>query len=488
LKNIFSPSFINARNYLQGRYAPDLFYFGPVVFEYSMSLLKRNKLPALLSKLSNKDFPQIILFFGERYLCKESGDLFESALLQKIPGTVHPIDGDHEDQSQTLAKLQSFSLLPGLQIHRVTDSKLFHTKNIAPSLWTKAANAHEAKKPNAAIRHLRNLLGLSNLSTEDSLSQLTKEQWQSHFGFAKPPGDLSWADTLLNEPGQQKKVKKSAQDTTEKYIEAFEKGLPPHSVFLLSAENVDKRKKLFTYIKKNGLIIDCSVDKGAGAAAQKAQKNILFELANKTLATFKKKIEPRALEILFEKVGFHPVAVVMEMEKVALAVEDQQLITSKDVERLVSRSREDALFELTDYFGKRKLGKTLVTLNHLLDNGIHGLAILATFRNYLRKLLIFRSIQLRPTPVWHNGINAKQFQDNYLPAIKAIGDWNDMLSGHPYALFMSFSKASEFSCPRLKKMLSLLLAAELRLKSTPLPPKLVLEELMITLLGPHSSR
>lgn len=453
-----------------------------------MPLLPRKKLPELLTSLSSDNFPQLILFFGERYLCKESGDLFEEALLKKIPGTVHPIDGDQEDQAQTLAKLQSFSLLPGLQIHRVTDSKLFHTKNIAPTLWTKATTAHEAKKTAAAQRHLQNLFSLTSLSPGDSLAQLNQEQWHATFSFNKPSGDLSWVDTLLSQAGTPKKSSKGLQAAPDKFIEAFEKGLPQHSVFMISAETVDKRKKLFTYIKKHGVIVDCSVDKGAGAAAQKAQKSVLFELANKTLDTFGKKIEPRALEVLFEKVGFHPVAVVMEMEKVALAVDEQKIITCNDVENHVGRSREDALFELTDYFGKKKLGNTLVTLNHLLDNGVHALAILATFRNYFRKLLIFRSLQMRSTPVWQQGMNAKQFQDNYLPAIKALDEWNEMLGGHPYALYMSFTKASEFSCLHLKKMLSLLLEAEFRLKSSPLPPRLVLEELMIHMLGPTGPR
>ena len=156
---------------------------------------------------------------------------------------------------------------------------------------------------------------------------------------------------------------------------------------------------------------------------------------------------------------------------------------------MVGRSREDALFELTDAFGKRQTARTLVTLHHLLENGTHSLAILATMRNYLRRLLLFRAFQLRLSPVWRQGMSVQQFQGNYLPALKELGEWPDLLKGHPYALYMSFSKAAEFSCPALKKWLGLLLEAEFRLKGSPLPQHIILDELFLTMLQrPGSSQ
>ena len=188
------------------------------------------------------------------------------------------------------------------------------------------------------------------------------------------------------------------------------------------------------------------------------------------------------MNLFFDRVGFHPVAVVMETEKLALFVLDRPVITCDDLETMVGRSREDALYELTDAFGRRQVAKTLTILQHLLENGTHSLAILATMRNYLRRLLIFRSLQLRPTPIWRQGMSAQQFQGTYLPALKETGEWPDLFKGHPYALFMSFAKAAEYSCPVLKKLLGLLLEAEFRLKGSPLPHHIVLDELFLTML------
>ena len=447
-----------------------------------MALIKRTELAALLQGLKKGEGKQIYLFFGERYLCREAADSLQKSLLAgPMGGAVNSIDGDSEDSGRTLGQLMNFSLLPGLQIFRVTDSRLFHSKDVASAIWSRIIQAHDAKKEAACRRQLLSFIALAGLSGDDRLAEIAADQWQTLFGFARPAGNLAWADeSLAFSPGQKKRG--NSGDIASRYVETFAKGVPPDNILILTAEAVDKRKQLFTFIKKEGMVVDCSVAAGASAAAQKGQKEVLREMVMKSLAGFDKKMAPRALELLFERVGFHPVAVVMETEKLALAVGDRDRITVEDLDAMVGRTREDALFELTDAFGKQQVARTLVLLHRLLDQGVHGLAILATMRNYLRKLLIFRSLQLQTDPSWQSGMNAGQFQKMYLPALKERGEWSELLNGHPYALFMSFSKAREFSCSVLKNCLVQLLQAEYRLKGAPLPPELVLEELFLTML------
>jgi DNA polymerase III subunit delta len=449
-----------------------------------MALVKRNDLPRTLDALGRGTRPQLYLFFGERYLCREAADMLQSTLLQDSAGTVHPIDGDQEDPGRTLNRLLSFSLLPGLQIYRVTDSRLFQSKDMGSSLWDKALKEFEANRQAPALRYLLNMLSLAGIPPENSelFSELSPDQWQVLFATEKPQADIGWADKLVKESGLQAAPKGATENLADRYLEAFTRGLPTQNILILTAESVDKRKRLYTYIKEHGLLVDCAVETGAGSAAQKVQKEVLLEMIQKTLTGFGKKIEPKAMAILLERIGFHPVAVVMESEKLALYVEDRPLITVDDVETMAGRSREDALFELTDAFGKRQIARTIVILHHLLDDGTHSLAILAAMRNYLRRLLIFRSLQLRPDPHWQKGMSAQQFQGQYLPALKESGEWPELLKAHPYALYMSFTKASEFSCSLLKKWLELLLQAEFRLKGSPLPQPIILDELMLTML------
>lgn len=451
-----------------------------------MALIKRTELPAFLKNMGQGEASgagtKIFLFFGERYLCREAADMSQKRVLAQFGGgNVNTIDGDTEDSSKTLGQLMNFSLLPGLQIFRVTDSRLFHSKTVASAIWTRVIQAREAKKEKACSRQLLAFLAIAGLGVDDHLHEMSASQWQSLFAFAKPAEDLVWASELLASVQlPQKDI--GVTDIAARYVEAFKRGMPPNNILFLTAEAVDKRKQLFTYIKKEGVAVDCSVAAGSSAAAQKGQKEVLREMVMKSLAGFQKKIAPKALEMLFERVGFHPVAVAMETEKLALYTDERVTITVEDLDAMVGRTREDALFELTDAFGKRQAARTLVLLHRLLGQGMHGLAILATMRNYLRKLLIFRSLQLGSDPTWQSGMNAGHFQKVYLPALKERGEWGEMLKGHPYALFMSFSKAQEFSCTVLQNWLTLLLQAEFRLKGAPLPPDLVLEELFLTLL------
>jgi len=373
-----------------------------------MPLIKRSELQRLPVKGTAAASDQVYLFFGERYLAKETADLLQDALLEGKPGTVHTIDGEREEFDKTLARVVSLSLLPGLQIYRVSDCSLFQAKN-------------------------------------------------------KSPGEIQ-------------------PQLIDKCIKTFKKGLPGNNILILISESVDKRQKLFTYLKKNCTVVDCSVAAGAGLAAQKEQKEILREMMLKTLKEFGKKIDPRAVEMFFERVGFHPSAVVIETEKLALYAAERDLITCEDLQRMVAHNREDALFELTDAFGKKQTGRTLTLLAGLQDQGIHGLAILATMRNFIKKLLIFRSMQMQPSPAWKRGINAREFQNSYLPRLREKGEWDELLKGHPYALFMTFTRAAEYNINRLKTMMELLLEAEFRLKGSPLPPHLVLEDLFLTMM------
>jgi DNA polymerase III subunit delta len=447
-----------------------------------MVQIKRSE---LLASLQNNTFSfksQVFLFAGERFLCKEAADALQDKLLKQQPGAVHTIDGDVEDPGQTLARLMSFSLLPGRQLYRVSNSRIFHSKTVVSEIWAKAAQSFQAGRPAPALRHLQAMVQAVDLKTDGPtpLSEIPPPEWKKIFAFDKPGENLDWADNLLNQSPETRKINKV--DLVDRYIEALDKGLPDGNVLLLTAETVDKRQRLFTYIKKKGTVIDCSVASGTNAAAQTEQKAVLQEMMLKTLAEFSKKIDPKAVEIFFERVGFHPVAVVTETEKLAHFVGERPVITSNDLETMVARNREDALYELTDAFSKRQTAKTLGILSRLLEQGFHSLAILATMRNFLRKQLIYRSLQMRPLPAWRRGMNAKEFQSHYLPDLKAQGEWSELLQGHPYALFMSFTKASDYSCSGLKRWLTMLLEAEFRLKGSPLPPQLILEELFISML------
>lgn len=194
------------------------------------------------------------------------------------------------------------------------------------------------------------------------------------------------------------------------------------------------------------------------------------------------------LPVLLERVGFHPVAAVMETEKVALYVGEKELITRDDIDAIIGRTREEALYELTEAVTSGRLENGLLILAHLQDNGVHGLAILATLRNHLKKLLLIRSFQGLSSPVYKKSLSYPVFQKNYLPQLKEGKDeWSSLLwKNHPYGLYMLFKQAAQFSCEYLQEGLKEILNAEFKMKSSSVDSRLIMDSLLFNLMHRES--
>ncbi len=275
----------------------------------------------------------------------------------------------------------------------------------------------------------------------------------------------------------------TAEKTVAQYMEAVTSGIPAGNVLILMASEVDKRKKLFKFIKEQGVVIDLAVGSGPARAARDSQEAVLRELIQQTLTALGKKMAPRLVNILMERVGFHPVAVVRETEKLALYVDDAETITINELDILCSRTREDAVYEFTEAFGRADLRRTLLLCARMMESGTHPLALIAALRNYLRKLLVVRSFIDAPRPAFVPGMTYGVFQKGYLPEFKEQrADWLTELPKHPYALFMMFEKASQMAVADLIRWRRELLNTEYTLKSSALPPLLVFEGFLFNCL------
>lgn len=439
-----------------------------------------------LKALRTKDgLPQgsLYLFYGERFLCHEAADALQKYLLDKDHGTVHKVDGAIEDAGQTLSRLLSFSLLPGKQLYRVADSRIFQSKTVLEKIWKKAFRAFQNGRTDAARQALIDMGRLGGMSAKstrepEAFSSISKTHWKKSFGFDKPTDSITWADSMVI--GGPEKEGGAPTDLVESYVHAFDKGLPPNNILILTAETVDKRQRFFTYCKKNATTINCTIATGSNKAAIGEQMAVVQEQLKNTLDSFGKTIRPDAQKLFIERVGCHPVAIVHEAEKLAL-YRDDSVITKEDVLLLTCQTREDALFELTEALSERKASQSLALLGRILQSGVHGLAILATLRNFIRKLLLIRAAQLKHHQPWGR-MSAQQFQNSYLPGLKENEEWTELIKGHPFAVYKNFMRAAEYSPTSLKKQLHFVHEAEFRLKSLFLPQQLILEELLIAIL------
>ncbi len=443
-----------------------------------MPVYKRKDISSLLTAIKNNDVSSVYLLFGERFLCREVGDGIIAAFLPdegKRRSNVREIDGDQENPAVTVNLLKSYSLFPGRHIFRVTDSRVFLSKNMAKSFWTKAEKAFGEKNFELAGRWLGRMFSLAGLSADDEVAGLAAQRWKTLFDFNRPQ-DVDWTKQV-----EVAAVSAGTQQNqgAELLHAVLEKGIPPRNILILTAEAVDKRKKLYTFIKKTGTIVDLAVDGGATAAARKDQDNVVRELVVRTLNGFHKNIEPRALQLLLERVGFHPVAAVVETEKLALYAEDSRTVTAADVAAVSGRTREEALFEFTEAFAAGNMAAILTSLGRLRENGIHALMIVAGLRNFIRKLLVAGAISRRPLPAYSPAMPYPVFQKTYLPGlVEALGEVPAAVSGHPYVVYKTFLQAGKFSQAQLKQALALLLDTEMVLKSSGIQDNLVLENFL----------
>ena len=457
-----------------------------------MSVYKRQDIPKLLEEIKLGVTSQIYLLFGERYLCRNAAQEIIDSLLpenKRQDANLQQIDGDQEDLNRTLHLLKTYSLFSGRKIFWVTDTKLFYSKGVAKNVWDKACEKNERNEPQQAQRYLLQLLNLASISpqemAEENIASLSASRWKTLFGFTRPQGDLSWArDLLADIPADVSPAKSEGTDSSTMYTHAFEAGIPRDNILILLAEAVDKRKRLYKYIKEHGVFLDLSVDPGSSAAAKRDQDKVVRELLHSTLTRYGKDIESQTIPVFLERVGFHPVAVVMEAEKLALYVGDRKVITREDVDAIIGRTREEALFELTEAVTSGKLEDGLLILDHLQSSGIHGLAILATLRNHLKKLLLVRSLQEVKSPAYTKSMAFPVFQKNYLPKLKeGREEWTNLLwKGHPYGLFMLFRQAARFRCEDMQEGLKELLTAEYRMKGSPVDSRLIMDSLLFNLM------
>ncbi len=463
-----------------------------------MAVYKRQDIPKLLSEIKQGATSQIYLIWGERYLCRSAAQELIDHLLpeqERQATSLHHIDGDQEDFKNTLNLLKTFSLFGGPKVIWVTDSKLFYSKGVAKNVWEKACEKKERNETRQALRYLLELLNLAGLSVGDlkdeSIASLSGPRWKKLFGFTKPLGDLSWVDGLLGDlPPASSSSKGSHNDGASQFVRAFEGGIPQANTLIILAETVDKRKRLYKYIQEHGVILDLAVDPGGSTAAKRDQDKVLKELIINTLEKYGKKIDTGVLPVLLERIGFHPVAAVMEAEKLALYVADRIKITRDDIDAIIGRTREEALYELTESVTSGKLENGLQILEHLQNNGVHGLAIIATLKNHIEKLLLARSLQELESPSYTKAVAGKFniFQKNYLPELKKGRDeWTNILwKSHPYALFMLFNQAARFRCEDLQNGLKEVLAAEYRMKSSSVDSRLVMDNLLFNLMHQNS--
>jgi DNA polymerase III subunit delta len=180
-----------------------------------------------------------------------------------------------------------------------------------------------------------------------------------------------------------------------------------------------------------------------------------------------KALDADAAGWLVELVGPEMGVLDQELAKLAAYVGDATAVTRDDVDRLVGRSRGAETFRIFDAIGAGRAAEALALLERLVEQGEEPLQLLGAFSWQLRRLA-----------------QINQHLKHGLSPAAAL----DRANVPPWARAGTEAQLRHLGRRRLDKLYDWLLEADLGMKgSSQLPPRVLLERLVVKLARPRAS-
>jgi DNA polymerase-3 subunit delta len=258
---------------------------------------------------------------------------------------------------------------------------------------------------------------------------------------------------------------------------------PSCSVLIIESELVDRRGSFYKKIKRYGPVLDLDREK----RDKRRGEDLARDLISKWFSEKEVEIGPQAINCILERIGHEDlVALKTEVKKLLSQAKRHTTVRIQDVQDLVVRHREEELYQLTDALGKRDLDRCLSSLDYLLNQGIHPLAILQTIANFLRRMIVLRScIEYGPGLMAVKNMSYDTFKNKTLPHIKAsLGDVLPMAfkTAHPYVLYKMSRHLDGFEMAHMLDLMSSMAELDLRLKGNQVPDRVIIEGLIFRLI------
>lgn len=207
----------------------------------------------------------------------------------------------------------------------------------------------------------------------------------------------------------------------------------PSTVMIFSARKVDFRRKLFSEIRKTGVVVEF----------KRLYEDQVPSWIEGRMRAEGKRISSDALGLLHLSVGGNLSVLAAEIEKICTFVGDREDVGIEDVEAVIGQSRVHTIFNLTDAVGRRDIREAQYILGFMFGRGESEVGIVAMIARHLMILL-----------------RAKEFTRTQLSRSQLAGK----LKVPPYFLTTYLTQADLFSIEELMEGLRLLLRVEDRMK------------------------
>lgn len=243
-------------------------------------------------------------------------------------------------------------------------------------------------------------------------------------------------------------LKAESLETLRDYI----KDPVAETTLVFVADKVDKRRKFFQEFGKKGELVEFKglYDNQLPAFVKNQAKELGISFTEDALQRF------------CRRVGTNLAEVHGEMVKLGTYLGERDLVDVEDVTAIVSDSRVESIFELTNAVGRRRSGEALRLLQRMLDDGTAPLLILSMLVRHFRQLWKARELQKQGA------------QRNTLPRSLGV---------NPYFLDGILAQSRQFSDAECRRAFDVFLEADMALKSSGAHAAAILEKVLLQLVA-----
>jgi DNA polymerase III subunit delta len=433
----------------------------------------------------------VYLFYGDEFLVKERvRELIDEFLEPDLRNTNFiVVDGVNPDLSYLAGQLFTPSLFGGARVLLVENTTLFSARADHKKILVKVMDSWEGGDRKASFRALAQLISLLGI---DSESLQRGADWMDEvLGGSATTRDrevLSQISREFLEENGKSETKGDEAALEEIILSSF----PEQTLLIFTAASVDKRKKIFKALEKQGRVVECAVPREKRGAT--LEKGFFEDQVRKALQESKKTINQRAIQLMHSRSGGDLRQLHAEIDKLVAFAGDRKEITLQDVETLFDDSHEAEFFEFTNAMRTADLAKCLPALHQNLRIVSHPLQTLAIIANDIRRLMVARELLFSAfREAWKPGMSYDNFvpilrkalQEN--PRLKEKGTHN-LLTMNEYALFNLLKVAQKFTMERLLGIMEAILDADVLLKSSRLgarSPQIILEKVVYQICKPE---
>jgi DNA polymerase-3 subunit delta len=433
--------------------------------------------------------PCYLLYGDEDFLVEEALGKLVDALIpaQDRDLNLFVMDNESGGVDPVCEALLTPPLIPGPKVVLLPKTRLFYSKTSLPELVRKIADSAEPDLP-AAARAFMIFLDLAGWSLDelrdDGWRRITDEQWHDAAGGEGGEGREKWLPRVLEYcAGQGMMAGRHRAGGTEVLEELLASGLPEGHCLVMTADSVDRRKKLFKVLTEQGVVLSFIRTRG-----EARQRSLMMENLREKLSRRGKTLSPEAWVVLGRKTGFRLRDSAEALDQLITYTGDRTAIEPADVETVIGRTRDDTVFDLTEALVGKDLRKALASLGDLLYQGVHHLVILAMITREVR-FLFHGKLFLDAGRIagFRADMDFGAFQRAVYPAVKGLeaelGKGKSLASQHPYVVFNALRNSTRFSYGELMGHLERVLAVDTAMKSTGQDPRLLLERLLIEICG-----